>query len=226
MRQLRDPVQGFLHAHAALPEGVRFHWWALPLLVLVTTPLAVLANAAEFRVMGAINGHVIGWLSGGVELMSNLTLPFNRIAIIAFAALVLVGVALLIGRTRLGTPTNGNAPRPPGACRILMIGDLIGKPGRVAVEQILGELRDERGIDFVTANGENVAGGMGLTASTADGLLGAPIVRILVHHAAVPPTVQFTLVSPTNGPNAVSTYVYGPPVRFTTWLPSMPLVRG
>ncbi len=46
-----------------------------------------------------------------------------------------------------------------------MIGDMIGKPGRVAVEQILPELRDARQIDFVTANGENVAGGMGLTRS-------------------------------------------------------------
>ena len=80
-----------------------------------------------------------------------------------------------IGRTRLGNPTNGNAPRPPGACRILMIGDLIGKPGRVAVEQILAGLRDERGIDFVTANGENVAGGMGLTPSTADAMLASGI---------------------------------------------------
>ena len=42
-----------------------------------------------------------------------------------------------IGRTRLGNPPNGNAPRPPGACRVLMIGDLIGKPGRVAVEALL-----------------------------------------------------------------------------------------
>ena len=68
-----------------------------------------------------------------------------------------------IGRTRLGNTTNGGAPRPPGACRVLMIGDMIGKPGRIAVETILPALRDERGIDFVTANGENVAGGMGLT---------------------------------------------------------------
>jgi len=52
-----------------------------------------------------------------------------------------------------------------------MIGDVIGKPGRVAVEQVLPALREERGIDFVTANGENVAGGMGLTGSTADALL-------------------------------------------------------
>jgi 2',3'-cyclic-nucleotide 2'-phosphodiesterase len=75
------------------------------------------------------------------------------------------------GRTRLGNTTNANTPRPAGACRVLMIGDLIGKPGRVALESILPDLRAERDIDFVTANGENVAGGMGLTASTADSLL-------------------------------------------------------
>ncbi len=78
-------------------------------------------------------------------------------------------------RAGLGNPPNGDAPRPPGACRILMIGDIIGKPGRVAVEQELQALRDERGIDFVTANGENVAGGMGLTASTAEALLAAGV---------------------------------------------------
>ena len=51
-----------------------------------------------------------------------------------------------------------------------MIGDVIGKPGRLAIEALLPALREERGIDFVTANGENLAGGMGLTASTADAL--------------------------------------------------------
>src|SRR5436190_7785112 len=80
-----------------------------------------------------------------------------------------------VGRTRLGNPANGDAPRPHGACRVLMIGDMIGKPGSIAVEEILPALRDERGIDFVTANGENVAGGMGLTASTADTLLAAGV---------------------------------------------------
>ncbi|HYK95295.1 MAG TPA: TIGR00282 family metallophosphoesterase [Candidatus Dormibacteraeota bacterium] len=74
------------------------------------------------------------------------------------------------GRVQLGNPPNGNAPRPSGACRVLMIGDVIGKPGRVAVEDLLPALRHERGIDFVTANGENLAGGMGLTISTADAL--------------------------------------------------------
>ncbi len=78
-------------------------------------------------------------------------------------------------RAGLGNPPNGNAPRPPGACRILLIGDVIGKPGRVALESELRGLRDERGIDFVTANGENLAGGMGLTVSTAEALFAAGV---------------------------------------------------
>jgi 2',3'-cyclic-nucleotide 2'-phosphodiesterase len=78
-------------------------------------------------------------------------------------------------RAGLGNAPNGNAPRPDGATRILMIGDIIGKPGRVAIEQALPGIRDERGIDFVTANGENVAGGMGLTPSTAEALFEAGV---------------------------------------------------
>lgn len=56
-----------------------------------------------------------------------------------------------------------------------MIGDLIGKPGRQAVERTLSDLRMERSIDFVVANGENVAGGMGLTVSTAGAMFGAGV---------------------------------------------------
>ena len=51
-----------------------------------------------------------------------------------------------------------------------MIGDVIGKPGRQALERLLPQMRDERGIDLVTANGENLAGGMGLTPATAQTL--------------------------------------------------------
>jgi len=57
-----------------------------------------------------------------------------------------------------------------GTLRVMMVGDVIGKPGRQAMERELHGIRDERGIDFVTANGENVAGGMGLTMSTANAL--------------------------------------------------------
>ena len=68
-----------------------------------------------------------------------------------------------------------NSSSPGGALRVLMIGDVIGKPGRIAVERLLPQLRDERAIEFVTANGENMAGGMGLTASTAQALFDAGV---------------------------------------------------
>ncbi len=55
--------------------------------------------------------------------------------------------------------------------RILMIGDVIGRPGREAVDRILPGLRDEMGIDLVIANGENAAAGFGLTEDTASELL-------------------------------------------------------
>ena len=55
--------------------------------------------------------------------------------------------------------------------RILMIGDVIGKPGRDAVRALLPDLKQEKSIDFVICNGENTAGGYGITADTASELL-------------------------------------------------------
>jgi metallophosphoesterase (TIGR00282 family) len=55
--------------------------------------------------------------------------------------------------------------------RILMIGDVIGKPGRDAVRALLPDLKQEKSIDFVICNGENTAGGYGITADTAAELL-------------------------------------------------------
>ncbi len=52
-----------------------------------------------------------------------------------------------------------------------MIGDIIGRPGRQALKAILPELRQELAIDFVIANGENTAGGFGITSDTAYELL-------------------------------------------------------
>jgi len=50
-------------------------------------------------------------------VLSNLTLPYNRLAIIAFAALVLIGVSLLIARTRLGLFVRGvTQNRPMASC--------------------------------------------------------------------------------------------------------------
>jgi len=55
-----------------------------------------------------------------------------------------------------------------GILKILMIGDVIGRPGRKATASILPGLRNEHRIDLVIANGENAAGGIGLTPETAD----------------------------------------------------------
>jgi metallophosphoesterase (TIGR00282 family) len=58
---------------------------------------------------------------------------------------------------------------------VLAIGDIVGRPGRQAVEELLPELRQEFGIDLVVANGENVAGGLGLTSATARELIAAGV---------------------------------------------------
>ncbi|MEX2673661.1 MAG: TIGR00282 family metallophosphoesterase [Phycisphaeraceae bacterium] len=47
--------------------------------------------------------------------------------------------------------------------RILMLGDIVGKPGRQVVQQQLDDLKREYGPDVVVANAENAAGGSGLT---------------------------------------------------------------
>ena len=46
--------------------------------------------------------------------------------------------------------------------KILFIGDVVGKPGRVAVRELLDGLIDSYKIDLVVANAENVAGGFGV----------------------------------------------------------------
>ena len=58
-----------------------------------------------------------------------------------------------------------------GSVRICVIGDIIGKPGRLAVVHELPDLRRELEIDMVIANGENTAAGAGLTPSLAEELL-------------------------------------------------------
>ncbi len=59
--------------------------------------------------------------------------------------------------------------------KILAIGDIIGKPGRKAVEEILPGLYSEYNIDLVIGNGENAAGGLGLTPRTAEELFDSGI---------------------------------------------------
>ncbi len=57
--------------------------------------------------------------------------------------------------------------------KILLIGDVFGRPGRKAVQAVLPELRSRESIDFVIVNGENAAGGKGMTPGVAQELFAA-----------------------------------------------------
>lgn len=50
---------------------------------------------------------------------------------------------------------------------LLFIGDIIGEPGRMILARKLGGLIESEGIDLVVANGENAAGGFGITPKIA-----------------------------------------------------------
>ena len=52
--------------------------------------------------------------------------------------------------------------------RILFIADIVGKPGRAGLERAMPELARAHSPDLVIANGENTAGGLGVTEKTAD----------------------------------------------------------
>ncbi len=58
---------------------------------------------------------------------------------------------------------------------VLFIGDIVGAPGRRAVEELLPRAVDRFFIDLVVANGENASGGIGITPMVADQLLGQEI---------------------------------------------------
>ena len=51
--------------------------------------------------------------------------------------------------------------------KILFVGDVVGRPGRDAIKALLPPLRAEYGVDLAIVNGENAAGGAGLTADIA-----------------------------------------------------------
>ncbi len=59
--------------------------------------------------------------------------------------------------------------------RILFIGDIVGSPGRRGLADAMPELRDRFRPDLVIANGENVAGGLGITEKTANQIFAAGV---------------------------------------------------
>ncbi|OGX00207.1 MAG: metallophosphoesterase [Omnitrophica bacterium RIFCSPLOWO2_02_FULL_45_16] len=55
--------------------------------------------------------------------------------------------------------------------RILFIGDIVGEPGRKAVKELVPKITKREKINFIVANGENAAGGSGVTPALVDELL-------------------------------------------------------
>ena len=87
--------------------------------LLATWGISLMLQQLVRSIFGAQNVGVENpsWMSGGVVIMGNLQLPWNRIVIVAFAAFVLAGMAFLIGKTRLGLFVRGvTQNRPIASC--------------------------------------------------------------------------------------------------------------
>jgi urea transport system permease protein len=77
--------------------------------LLATWGISLILMQAVRTLFGAQNVAVENprWMSGGIQVMSNLSLPWNRVLIVVFAFAVLLGMALLISQTRLGLFVRG-----------------------------------------------------------------------------------------------------------------------
>src|SRR5207247_5805272 len=58
---------------------------------------------------------------------------------------------------------------------VLFLGDIVGEPGRTAVIARLPELKSKHALDFIIVNGENAAGGRGITGKSTIDLLRAGV---------------------------------------------------
>src|SRR5918993_4439512 len=59
--------------------------------------------------------------------------------------------------------------------RVLMIGDVVARPGRVAVLERIQDLREQHGIDLAVMNAENVSNGFSITPQHAEQLFAAGV---------------------------------------------------
>ena len=73
------------------------------------------------------------------------------------------------------TACRGGGPDYCVGVKLLFIADIVGQPGRRAVRELVPVLRQRHGIQVVVANGENAAGGSGITLSTAQEIFSAGV---------------------------------------------------
>ena len=103
---------------AVLERLVLRHLYGRPLETLLATwGVSLVLMQGVRSIFGAQNVGVENpsWMSGGVQLLANLSLPYNRLVIIGFALFVLVGMTLLISKTRLGLFVRGVTQNRPMA---------------------------------------------------------------------------------------------------------------
>jgi len=171
---------------AVMERGVIRWLYGRPLETLLATwGLSLILMQGVRSVFGAQNVAVEspGWMSGGVVVMGDLTLPWNRIVIIGFALAVLVAVALLIGRTRLGLFVRGvTQNRPIAACMgvntarvdtyAFALGSGIAGLAGVALSQV-GNVGPDLGQSYIIDSFMVVVlGGVGQLAGTVYAALG------------------------------------------------------
>ena len=179
---------------AALERGVIRFLYGRPLETLLATwGISLMLIQLARSIFGAQNVTVENpsWMSGGVQVMGNLSLPFNRIVIIGFAVAVLLAVAWLIGRTRLGLFVRGvTQNRPIASCMgvntarvdtyAFALGSGIAGLAGCALSQI-GNVGPDLGQSYIVdAFLVVVLGGVGQLAGTVYAALGLGILNKLL----------------------------------------------
>ena len=99
--------------------------------------------------------------------------------------------------------------------KILAVGDIVGEVGLKKLKEVLPKIKQEKNIDFIIVNGENVAGGMGITEKDFNAIIeaGANVVTLGNHTWAKKDVFKFInnekLLRPANYPKGVLGNGYG-----------------
>ncbi|MFS2159951.1 urea ABC transporter permease subunit UrtB [Pseudomonas sp. Pseusp122] len=191
----------------ALERTVIRHLYGRPLETLLATwGISLMLIQAVRLIFGAQNVEVANpqWLSGGIQVLPNLVLPYNRIVIIAFALFVVLLTWLLLNKTRLGLNVRAvTQNRNMAACcgvptgRIDMmafgLGSGIAGLGGVALSQI-GNVGPDLGQSYIIdsflvvvlggvgqlAGSITAAFGLGIANKILEPQIGAVLGKILI----------------------------------------------
>jgi urea transport system permease protein len=183
---------------AIIERLVLRHLYGRPLETLLATwGISLVLIQGVRTLFGAQNVGVENpvWMSGGLPVLANLTLPYNRLVIIGFAIAVLAGMALLISKTRLGLFVRGvTQNRPIAACmgvntaRIDMLAFALGSGiaglAGAALSQV-GNVGPDLGQNYIVDSFMVVVlGGVGQLAGTVYAAMGLGMLNKLLEGVA------------------------------------------